>query len=70
MLLQRDQTKLQGERGQLIADIARTRGKISETELQIIQIDQDFRTEVLKDLRESQGLVVEVRAWLVEHFVT
>jgi HlyD family secretion protein len=59
--LQRDQTRLQGERGQLIADIARARGKISETELQIIQIDQDFRTEVLKDLRESQGKIAELK---------
>ena len=61
MLLQRDQSKLQGERGQLIADIARARGKISETELQIIQVDQDFRTEVLKDLRESQGKIAELK---------
>ena len=53
--LQRDQARLQGERGQLIAEIARARGKISETELQIIQLDQDFRTEVLKDLREVAG---------------
>ena len=52
---------LQGERGQLIADIARARGKISETELQIIQIDQDFRTEVLKDLREAQGKIAELK---------
>ena len=59
--LQRDQTRIQGERGQLIADIARARGKISETELQIIQIDQDFRTEVLKDLRESQGKIAELK---------
>jgi HlyD family secretion protein len=49
--LQRDQTRLQGECGQLIADIARARGKISETELQIIQLDQDFRTDVLKIAR-------------------
>jgi membrane fusion protein, type I secretion system len=61
MLLQRDQTKLQGERGQLIAEIARARGKISETELQIIQLDQDFRTEVLKDLREAQGKIAELK---------
>jgi len=61
MLLQRDQTKLQGERGQLIADVARARGKISETELQIIQIDNDFRTEVLKDLRETQGKIGEFK---------
>jgi HlyD family secretion protein len=59
--LQRDQTRLQGERGQLIADIARARGKISETELQIIQLDQDFRTEVLKDLREAQGKIAELK---------
>ena len=61
MQLQRDQTRLQGERGSLIANIARARGKISETELQIIQLDQDFRTEVLKDLRESQGKIAELK---------
>ena len=61
MQLQRDQTRLQGERGQFIADIARARGKISETELQIIQVDQDFRTEVLGDLREAQGKIAEFK---------
>jgi HlyD family secretion protein len=61
MQLQRDQTRLQGERGQLIAEIARARGKISETELQIIQLEQDFRTDVLKDLREGQGKIAELK---------
>ncbi len=61
MQLRRDQTRLLGERGQLIADIARARGRISETELQIIQLDQDFRTEVLKDLREAEGKIAELR---------
>ena len=61
MQLQRDQTRLQGERGSLISDIARARGKISETELQIIQLDQDFRTEVLKDLRDAQGKIAELK---------
>jgi HlyD family secretion protein len=59
--LQRDQTRLQGERGHFIAEIARARGKISETELQIIQLDQDFRTEVLKDLRDAQGKIAELK---------
>jgi HlyD family secretion protein len=58
--LQREQTRLQGERGQLIADTARARAKISETELQMIQLDQDFRTDVLKDLRETEGKVAEL----------
>jgi len=61
MQLQRDQAKLNGERGQFVADIARARGKISEIELQVIQLDQDFRTEVLRELRETQGKIAEIR---------
>jgi HlyD family secretion protein len=58
--LQREQSRLQGERGQLIADSARAGAKISETELQIIQLEQDFRTDVLKDLRETEGKIAEL----------
>jgi HlyD family secretion protein len=61
MQLQRDQARLQGERGQLIADIARARGKIGELELQIIQIDRDFRTDLLRDLRDAQGKIAELK---------
>jgi len=53
--LQREATRLDGERGQFIAAIAQARGKIAETELQIIQLDQDLLTEVLKELREIEG---------------
>ena len=48
--LQRDLAKAQGEQGALIATVAETKNKIAEIELQIIQIDQDLRTEVGKDL--------------------
>jgi HlyD family secretion protein len=65
MALRRDETRLQGERGQFIADIARARGRISETELQIIQLDQDFRTDVLKDLRETEGKIADLRERVV-----
>ncbi len=40
--LQRDSARLLGERGQLTASIAQAKGKISETELKILQVDQDF----------------------------
>jgi HlyD family secretion protein len=50
--LERDAAKLGGERGGLIASMAQTKGKISEIELQILQIDQDLRAEVGKDLAE------------------
>jgi HlyD family secretion protein len=59
--LQRDQARLHGERGQFIADTARARGKISELELQILQLEQDFRTDMLKDLREAEGKIAELR---------
>ena len=61
MTLKRDKARLEGEHGQYIAEIARARGKISETELQILQVDQDFRSEVLKDLRETQGKIAEFK---------
>ncbi|MCJ2013599.1 HlyD family type I secretion periplasmic adaptor subunit [Methylobacterium sp. J-076] len=53
--LERDSTRLQGERGQLIASTASTRGKIAETKLQILQIDQEMRSDVGKDLAEIRG---------------
>jgi HlyD family secretion protein len=61
MTLQRDKTRLEGQHGDFVADIARARGKIAETELQILQLEHDFRTELLKDLRETQARIAELR---------
>lgn len=58
--LQREASRLEGERGQIIAGIAQAQGKIAETELQIIQIDHDQRTDVLKELSEIEGKVGEL----------
>ncbi|MBS7542961.1 HlyD family type I secretion periplasmic adaptor subunit [Ancylobacter oerskovii] len=59
--LQRDKARISGERGQLQADLARTRGRISETELQILQLDQDRRAEVIEQLREIEGKWAELQ---------
>ncbi|MEZ5785114.1 MAG: HlyD family type I secretion periplasmic adaptor subunit [Xanthobacteraceae bacterium] len=61
MQLRRDQARLAGERNSLTAQMAGSKGKISEIELQILQLDQDFRTEVLKELRDVQGKIAELR---------
>ncbi len=53
--LERDGARLEGERGALIASIAQARGRIAETQLKIIQIDEDLRTDVGKDLAEIRG---------------
>ena len=44
-----------GERGEKIAYQAQAYGRITETRLQILQIDQDLKTEVGSELREVQG---------------
>ena len=58
--LKREETRLRGERGQLISTIAQAKGKISETELQIMQIEQDLRSEVSTELREAQAKIAEL----------
>jgi HlyD family secretion protein len=57
--LERDAARLEGDRGQFIAAAAQTKGKITETELQIIQIDKDLNTEVSKELREVNDKIGE-----------
>jgi HlyD family secretion protein len=57
--LERDTARLEGERSQLSGSIAQSRGKMAEIELQIIQVDQDLRTEVGKDLIEAQAKLSE-----------
>lgn len=58
-ILEREAARLKGELAQSIASSAQVRGKISEIELQIIQIDQDLSSEVAKELREVDGKIGE-----------
>ncbi|MGY4318286.1 HlyD family type I secretion periplasmic adaptor subunit [Bradyrhizobium sp. JR3.5] len=58
--LERDAARLHGERGALVAAIAEARGKITETTLQIMQVDQDLRTEVGKELAEIRAKTSEL----------
>jgi HlyD family secretion protein len=58
-VLERDAARLAGERAQLIAARAQAKGKITETELQVIQIDKDLVSEVSKDLRETNDKIGE-----------
>ena len=57
--LQREEARLEGERGQLIAAAAEAKGKTAETELQILQLDQDLSSEVAKELRETDSKIGE-----------
>jgi HlyD family secretion protein len=57
--LQRDLARAEGDHGQLIASTAENKNKIAEIELQIIQIDQDLRSEVGKELATIRAEIAE-----------
>jgi HlyD family secretion protein len=58
--LQRESARIEGERGQLISAIAETKSKIGEAQLQTVKLDQDFRTDVVKELGETQAKEAEL----------
>jgi HlyD family secretion protein len=57
--LEREEARLQGERGSLIAAAAEAKGKIAEIQLQILQVDQEFTSDVANELRETDSKIGE-----------
>ncbi|TWB57716.1 HlyD family secretion protein [Rhizobium sp. ERR 922] len=53
--LQRESASLNGDLGNLVSSVAQTKGKIAETELQILQIDADRSSEVSEQLRQAES---------------
>jgi HlyD family secretion protein len=58
-VLEREAARLEGERGQLKSSVAQAKDKISETQLQTIQIDQDLASDVARELRETDAKIDE-----------
>jgi len=58
--LEREATRLDGERGQLVSAAAQVRGRIAETELQILQIEQELRSEAAREIREIEARLAEL----------
>jgi HlyD family secretion protein len=59
-VLEREAANLEGQMGQLLAAVAQAESRIGETQLQIIQIDDTLREEVMKELREIQARSAEL----------
>lgn len=58
--LERESAAMEGTRGSLAAQIEQSRRKIAENELNILQITDTLRAEVMKELRESQAKLAEL----------
>jgi len=53
--LGRDLTRLEGDRGRLLAAVAQVGGRIAETRLQILGLDQARRSEAADEIRAIEG---------------
>jgi len=51
---------LEGQQGEIIANIAQAKGKISEIRLQIIQLQDDARVKILADLGDAEVKMAEL----------
>ncbi len=61
LAMQRDEARIDGEHGALAAQIARSEAQITETELQILTLDQTMRSEAQKEIREIEGQIAELQ---------
>lgn len=62
--LRREEARLEGELGALVSRLAQTKGKITEVQLQILSIDQEFSKELnleLRDVEAKQRELIEKR---------
>jgi HlyD family type I secretion membrane fusion protein len=57
---QRDWARILGEHGEIIASIARAKGRTSEIRVQIIAVDQNASTEAQRDLRTIDAKISEL----------
>ena len=58
--LQRESARLEGERGRLESNLAELRSKTAEIKLKILQVDEDARTELGKELADIRGKLSEL----------
>jgi HlyD family secretion protein len=58
--LKREKARLEGELGQYEAAAAQTSGRKAEIALQIVRLEQEMKTEVVKELREVQSKIAEL----------
>lgn len=61
LAMERDATRIEGEHGALLSQIARTEGQISETELQILEVDETIVTDAQKEFREVEARLGELQ---------
>ncbi len=60
LAMQRDQSRIEGEHGSVISQIARAEGQISEIGIKLIELEETLRAEAQKELRDAEGKIAEL----------
>ena len=58
--LMREKARLEGERGRFVSEIAQSAQAISERRVQVLQIDEDMRAEVVEQLQAVRAEIAEL----------
>lgn len=65
LALEREEARLEGERAEHIAAIARSEQGIGESKLQIFQLEKSRQEEIARELRDVQAKITELRERMV-----
>lgn len=65
LALEREAARLRGESGEVVSRRARAREAIAEAELQIVQLRQQFREDVVTQMREVENQILDLEQQLV-----
>ena len=61
LALDKSRADFEGQAGELVAKIAQCRGRIAEVELAIVETNETFQTDAIRDLRDVDGQLNELR---------
>ncbi|CAN5172888.1 HlyD family type I secretion periplasmic adaptor subunit [soil metagenome] len=61
LAMEREGARLEGQRGELVATKARAEGQIGEIKIQIIQVDEESRTQTLTEMRDVESRLSELQ---------
>ena len=58
--LERERSRLFGERGRIVAEEAKTRGMVAEVEIQAAELEEKYRSDLLTERRQVEARIVEL----------
>jgi HlyD family secretion protein len=61
LAMEREAARLEGQRGDLVASKARAEGKIGETKVAMIQVEEEDRAQYLSELRDVESKLAELQ---------